>query len=511
MTMDKTRIRNAILKHIAQADTHVNKQNLLGLESYPGDLERRLGLSFEKGERQVASLIFKELVDEGFVAPSYTDTMNPEGWFELTAQGQKRLKGDVRVSKGVFKTTFGRYSEVRKIGEGGCGFVVEVADKDDNRFALKQLKVHATNTSKRMRFKNELEFCLKSDHPNIVKVHDHGFVTVEEVDCPFYLMPLCDSTLRSLMKTGISPCDVLPIFSQMLDGVEAAHLMKVIHRDLKPENILWDSNSEVCLVADFGIAHFEKEMLATVVKTKNSDRMANYRYSAPEQRDGKNDVDHRADIFALGLILNEMFTNEVVQGLGHRTIESVSGNHAYLDKIVEVMIQQDPVKRFASIDEVKTAILASEKDHVSRQKLNELGSKVIPSYEVDDELVRNPIKIVGADLRANTYVLKIEPHPNMMWERVFSELRGVEFTNSFGPRSIRVNGDELLIEKRMTPVATMKELSKKYVDAANQQYHSQLIARVRKNEADEIERVKMEIQAEKERKKFRDEFWNSDD
>jgi len=142
---------------------------------------------------------------------------------------------------------------------------------------------------------------------------------------PFYVMPLYDSSLRKLMEGGVSPGDVLKLFNDILDGVEAAHLQNVFHRDLKPENLLVEMPGRRIVVADFGIAHFEEEDLFTAVKT-GDERLANYRYSAPEQRTPGGSVDHRADIFALGLILNEMFTGELAQGTAHKLVAAADPN-----------------------------------------------------------------------------------------------------------------------------------------------------------------------------------------
>jgi serine/threonine protein kinase len=73
-------------------------------------------------------------------------------------------------------------------------------------------------------------------------------------------------------------------FSQLLDGVEAAHLQQVVHRDLKPENVLHDTKSDQLTVADFGIAQFEEEELYTLIETTPNRRLANFQYAAPEQR-----------------------------------------------------------------------------------------------------------------------------------------------------------------------------------------------------------------------------------
>src|SRR5207253_76696 len=92
-------------------------------------------------------------------------------------------------------------------------------------------------TSRRKRLKNEVLFCQRCQHPNIVQVLDTGSAQVEGEALSFYVMPYYAKTLRSLITPRIAPDEVLPLFSQLLDGVEAAHLSGVHHRDLKPENI----------------------------------------------------------------------------------------------------------------------------------------------------------------------------------------------------------------------------------------------------------------------------------
>jgi serine/threonine protein kinase len=152
-----------------------------------------------------------------------------------------------------------------------------------------------------------------------------------------------------------SPDLLMSIFLQILDGVQEAHLRSIWHRDLKPENILYDPITNSAVVTDFGIAHFAEDLLHTTVETRNSDRLANFRYAAPEQRANKK-VDQRADIYALGLILYEMFTGELLQGTAHKQIGSVTQHFAYLDSVVEKMSRQSPDDRPTSIGEIKEAL-----------------------------------------------------------------------------------------------------------------------------------------------------------
>ena len=172
-------------------------------------------------------------------------------------------------------------------------------------------------------------------------------------------MPFYDSSLRKLISAGLKPEDIIRLFIQLLDGVEAAHLQDIVHRDLKPENILYKTADAQLALADFGIARFTEDELYTAVETKAQDRLANFQYAAPEQRVRGRNVDYRADIYAMGLILNEMFTHEIPQGTGYKTISSISPEYSYLDEVVEKMIRQNPDERFNSIEEVKTLIRAS--------------------------------------------------------------------------------------------------------------------------------------------------------
>lgn len=215
----------------------------------------------------------------------------------------------------VFQTAFNTYQSIESIGSGGSGNVLKVNDQDGNEFALKYLDPDKITTEKVKRFKNELFFCLKNDHPNIIKVYDWGYSIIKDTKCPFYIMPLYKKNLRDIIQSRLPNDIMLDIYSQILDGVEAAHLFNIWHRDLKPENILINPDTQRVVISDFGIAHFEEDWLYTLVETKAQTRLANFQYAAPEQREKGNKVDHRADIYSLGMILNEIFTGELALGM----------------------------------------------------------------------------------------------------------------------------------------------------------------------------------------------------
>jgi serine/threonine protein kinase len=172
--------------------------------------------------------------------------------------------------KYIFETPFETYSAAAIRGEGGAGRIFEVTDESGEKWAVKLLDSKKATKDKIKRFKNELEFCRRNQHANIVSIVDYGTFKVGHQSSPFYVMPLYSGSLRTLIVQGIPSNKVLPLFDELLSGVQAAHLQKVVHRDLKPENILYDEAEDHLLVADFGIARFEEEDLYTTVETGNS-------------------------------------------------------------------------------------------------------------------------------------------------------------------------------------------------------------------------------------------------
>jgi serine/threonine protein kinase len=226
-------------------------------------------------------------------------------------------------------------------------------DVDGKPVAVKVLAQDRVNSDKRRRFKNEVSFLAKNKHANIVTVLDHGLATRGKSPVPFYVMRRYDESLRDSMRGGVLPSDVLKLFSQILDGVEAAHLQGVIHRDLKPENVLVDTKLCSLAVADFGTARFTEDLVSTV-QTAPGQRLANFQYAAPEQRTPGKAVGVTADIYALGLILNEMFTGNVPHGTDFKLIRAPAPEFTFLDEIVAKMLRQVPEDRPASVEDVKS-------------------------------------------------------------------------------------------------------------------------------------------------------------
>jgi serine/threonine protein kinase len=351
------------------------------------------------------------------------------------------------------------------------------------------------------RFRNEIHFCTKNTHRNVIQVQASGITGSGAI---FYVMPLYSGTLRDLVSKRITPKAVLPYFGQVLDGTEAAHLLGVWHRDVKPENVLFSAETGTLVVADFGIAHFEEEELLTAVETKNDERLANFLYSAPEQRSRGQKVDSKADIYALGLILNEMFTGTVPQGTGFRRVVEAAPEYAYLDGLIELMIRHDPALR-PSIGDIKRELIARGSEFLSLQHLSSLKAEVVPETEVDDPVVRNPIVMLGVGYRNEALVFTLSAVPPPNWIMAFQNPRASSWTSlqGAGPEYFSFRGNEARVSLSQARLAQqLVGHTKSYIDLANRQYTERVIATHRQRLAAEREGLRKKIAEEEQRQKI---------
>ncbi len=400
----------------------------------------------------------------------------------------------------TLKTAFDTYTIEGQKGAGGSGEVYEVRDSEGALYAAKILDTARTSASRLKRFKNEIGFCAKNTHKNIVKVLASG---ITEKGATFYVMPLYSGTLRDLISKGVEVAAVLPYFGQILDGVEAAHLHGVWHRDNKPENILFDQKTDTLVVADFGIAHFEDEELLTAVETRNNERLANFLYSAPEQRVRGNPVDSKADVYALGLILNEMFTRAVPQGTAFRRVSDVASDFGYLDGLIELMLRQDPSQR-PSIGDVKRELIARGNEFLSLQRLNALKSEVVPETEVDDPVISESDTTGRCGLPGTDDDFQAQfSAPSELDNGVPESERELAGRDGSRPEYYTFRGNEARVALRSgVAPQLMMDHTKSYIDLANRQYAELVVGQHRKRMAAEHEQLRRKIEEEERRQKI---------
>ena len=168
------------------------------------------------------------------------------------------------------------------------------------------------------RFAREARALGKLSHPNIVTVFEHGVTRPAAPGMPFFyylLMEYVDGVnLRQAMRAGrFTPGQALGVVPAICDALQAAHAQGIWHRDIKPENILLDSRGGV-KIADFGIARMVGDPRRDFVLTVTGAALGSAAYMAPEQHEKPHDVDHRADIYSLGVVIYEMLTGELPLG-----------------------------------------------------------------------------------------------------------------------------------------------------------------------------------------------------
>jgi tRNA A-37 threonylcarbamoyl transferase component Bud32 len=240
------------------------------------------------------------------------------------------------------------------LGQGGMGAVYKARQiKLDRLVALKVLPPTAANDpSFAERFLREARTLARLNHPSIVGVHDFG-----DVNGLFYLiMEFVEGVnLRQAMAAGkLEPRQALPLVCELCSAMQYAHEMGVVHRDIKPENILLDRQGRV-KVADFGLAKLVGQSRPMARLTATRQAMGTPHYMAPEQWEKPLEVDHRADVYSLGVVFYELLTGELPLGKFAMPSEK-SGVDVRLDSVVLRAMEKQPEQRFQKMSEMKTAV-----------------------------------------------------------------------------------------------------------------------------------------------------------
>lgn len=336
-----------------------------------------------------------------------------------------------------------RYQIMDVLGEGGMGSVYLARDRESgSEVAVKVLHQSLSSDDAIARFFREVKATITVNHPNIVKVIDHGTYR-DKLVCVMERLKGSDllGIVRSADGRKLPWKRVRPIITQLCGGLYAAHRENIIHRDLKPGNIFILQSAdgrERVKILDFGLAKNIGDGNDDLTKTDTI--MGTFKYMAPEQTLGKKDAyDQRTDIFTVGVIMYELLTGEV-PFKGENALDLLRKIReekpvrprvhnrdipGYVEEIILKAMEKDPRKRFQSMKELREAIVSRSKQ--SRSLGDMLLANAVQMREA------NPAKENGAIPAEELGVAIIPDDPMSRISQVITPEPA--FTRNLGPLS----------------------------------------------------------------------------
>jgi serine/threonine protein kinase len=319
------------------------------------------------------------------------------------------------------------------LGQGGMGAVYKARQRKlDRLVAVKILPPEVAHDSAfAERFTREARALARLNHPQIVTVHDFG-----DVDGLYYFtMEYVDGrNLRDLLQEGpLPPAQARSLALQICDALQYAHDEGLVHRDIKPENILLDRKGRV-KIADFGLAKLVGLTPTYLTLTGAHEVMGTLLYMAPEQMKQSHSVDHRADLYSLGVILYEMVTGELPLGR-FAPPSRKAGVDERFDEVVLRALAREPAERYqdaaALKQDVEAALAASPAGAVQRSTDSRR-----PAWPCIRFRLFNSHNGIGGLVRrdGDTLVLEFETsRKGMMWD-YFKAF----FVGSHVPQEVRI-------------------------------------------------------------------------
>ena len=328
----------------------------------------------------------------------------------------ERLNAERRGTRLEPGTTVAQYRLVRRLGGGGMGVVYEAVDgRIDRRVALKFLAPEiSANEDAKARFLMEARAAATLDHPNVCTVLEVG---EDEGGSLFLAMPYYDGeSLRSRIQRGPLDLDeALDITRQIAEGLGSAHRRGIVHRDIKPANVMLTAEG-VAKIVDFGVAK-----MADASLTRTGAALGSPSYMSPEQTRGE-EVDHRTDLWSLGVVLFEMVTGRrPFLGPNEHAIRT-----AVLSSPAPPLLPERP-DATAALDELMTRVLHKEREGrygSAAELIADIGNVVEAGLPQSTALVR-PILQPGERRMCSILSIRLVHYEQLVEEVGQEQLRAV--------------------------------------------------------------------------------------
>jgi serine/threonine-protein kinase len=297
------------------------------------------------------------------------------------------------------------YTLLEQIGYGGMAVVYRARQETlDRTVAVKILSENMAASPEFMeRFRREARTAANLRHPNVITVHDFG---EDERGVPYLVMEYIEGpTLADLMDAGLDDERIPDLLDQIAAGLDYAHARGVIHRDIKPGNVLMTEEGRAVL-ADFGLAW----LLEGAQLTLTGGVIGTPEYMSPEQAAG-HPFDHRADVYALGIVLYEMlvgerpFISETPIGMLLQHLQDTAPSvlvarpdlPAAVGDVLDKVLVKDPAERYSSAGELARAFRAAFSQRTQRgtESVVPLGSGSAESVVISEVVVDAPAALVG--------------------------------------------------------------------------------------------------------------------
>ncbi|MBL9116270.1 MAG: serine/threonine protein kinase, partial [Verrucomicrobiaceae bacterium] len=309
-----------------------------------------------------------------------TPTAKPEG-LRTSASGQWQAP-----SVGQMQAVLPQYEVLEMLGRGGMGAVYKARQKSLKRLvAIKVLPLGMADDEFKFaeRFQNEAQTMAAMNHPAIVSVYDFGETSDGLL---YFVMEFVDGTDVQKMIAGsgkLSGEHALEITAHVCDALAYAHKRGVIHRDIKPANILIDQEGHI-KVADFGLAKMH-DPAQTSGLTRTNMAMGTPDYVAPEVLSPGIVADHRADLYAVGVMLYQMLTGEVPRGMFKLPSQKGIGIDPRFDEIICKAMEHDREERYQSAGDVRRDLDVI----LTTPQPKDDGTGVVPVEEIPEKVVMN--------------------------------------------------------------------------------------------------------------------------